>query len=522
MYGHNYLADGGLALDDPFEDEEDQIDLDAPGPDEDEVELGAAGPMAVMPPPAMSYMQEDIEPPPVEAPPPTKNYPVFRSPQGIAADQPRILSVPQPPTPKPRIIAGTDASPMVAPDIIDADIPGHASLPTAPHRIVGKDTTYEGALKTLAQESADRPVMTAPKWYQKLGAAALGAASGYSNAAGRARPINISDATENILHPGYKTKLEEWQSRVVPAQQQADILGQQVKAERESNLAQSQERLRAAQALQAMQHGAYWQSRSEQERNQWKIDPKTGNLYNTIDGRVVNKAPTAKDRYETAIALGATKDEAKQYALAGKITTTAPHAPAITAAALAMRANGAITGNPQIDAMDPKAALKAIDDAKDRDPMADLYRQTMLDQKKQADLDAIGNWKADRERQIIHDRNQALKADAYGNLPSEDAIQRINDAARVQLQQVQDQFAGKARARGLNPDDYDVSIEGVGPGKAGSITYKRRNTLVPTVTPAPQHAPTPAVDPQVKAYADAYFRGDVAAAQAAIKQQRGQ
>lgn len=514
---HNYLADGVVSeIDDTFEDEEDP-DLGEQDP---------AGSFVVSAPPNLNYMP-DSDTPNVHPPAKFTEYQVLRSPHGVRASQPGTLIVPNAEQ-SSKSIPIPDSVPIGAPPLIGGDdnLPQPNSLPAPAPRIVGKDTTYPGALKTLAGVAAERPVMTPPKWYQRLGAGALGAAAGWSNAAGRARPIDIDAATENILHPGYKTKLEEWQNRVIPAQQQADILGQQVSAERASAIAQSQEQLRQAQAVAAMQHGAYWQSRSEQERNQWKIDPKSGQLYNTITGAVSAKPPTAKDRFDTALALGATKDEAKQYALSGKITVTAPHVPAISTAALAVRAAGGSTGNPEIDKMDPRSASAAIDAAKGRDPMASLYRQTVMDQKKQADLDAVGNWKTNEEHRVIHDRDQLLKPDSNGNSPAPEVVARINAQARNQLQTIQDQFAGKARARGLQPDDYDVSVEGPG---GGYITYKRRNSLaapVAVATPpgaSPQHqAPTtpPPTDPALKAYADKYYGGDVAKAQAAVAVQR--
>lgn len=315
----DYLQNGS-ALADPPEEEEIDDDL---GPDENEQALQEINrPLSVSPAP--SYLQADspFQDPITASVPPSVNYPVFR-PSG-AVEQPGTLSVPVV-SDKTNIGAPTQPDAIGSPTPIGSDIGPEPNLPPASPRVVGKDTTYAGALKTLAEIEAQRPQMTPPKWWQKGLAAGLGGAAGWSNAAGRARPIDISSATENILHPGYKTKLEEWQNKVIPAQQQAEILGQQLSSQRASEIAQSQEQLRQAQSIQAMQHGAYWQNRSEQERNQWKIDPKSGNLYNTINAQVVPKAQTAVERGQIYDALGG-KDakERLDYSLTGKLTTEHP------------------------------------------------------------------------------------------------------------------------------------------------------------------------------------------------------
>lgn len=72
-------------------------------------------------------------------------------------------------------------------------------------------------LQALQPPPAPKP----PKWYQKLGAVALGAAGGYSQAAGRA-PIDpnvIHAGEEGILRPGYARKLATYE------QQRDDLTG---------------------------------------------------------------------------------------------------------------------------------------------------------------------------------------------------------------------------------------------------------------------------------------------------------
>jgi hypothetical protein len=99
---------------------------------------------------------------------------------------------------------------------------------------------YEGALNKLESKYGDYPQMQQPKWWQRLGGAAAGFGAGWSNAASRTRnPIDIAAMQENILHPGYRQKLEEWQSRVTPAQAQAEIEGQKQQAWWKNQEAQS-------------------------------------------------------------------------------------------------------------------------------------------------------------------------------------------------------------------------------------------------------------------------------------------
>src|SRR5206468_7033929 len=72
-----------------------------------------------------------------------------------------------------------------------------------------------------------------PKWWQSLAAGAAGFGAGWSNAASRTRnPINMAAMQDDLLHPGYRQKLAEWQSRVAPLQQMANLDQSQVEMER--------------------------------------------------------------------------------------------------------------------------------------------------------------------------------------------------------------------------------------------------------------------------------------------------
>jgi hypothetical protein len=107
-----------------------------------------------------------------------------------------------------------------------------------------------GAADALEALVKQRPVQGAPSWWQRVAAAGLGAAEGYSNAAGRIRhPIDIAASTQSILHPGYADKLAAWQSRVMPAQAALELESQKLAAQEKAEQisAQAEERLAHAQ-----------------------------------------------------------------------------------------------------------------------------------------------------------------------------------------------------------------------------------------------------------------------------------
>jgi hypothetical protein len=100
------------------------------------------------------------------------------------------------------------------------------ATPVAPDVTISQDKLFK-ALE-------DRPQRTKPKWWQSLGAAALGGAAGWSNAAGRTRkPIEVDESVDEILNPGYARKLTDWTSRVKQLQGQSEIEGKQNAAARQ-------------------------------------------------------------------------------------------------------------------------------------------------------------------------------------------------------------------------------------------------------------------------------------------------
>ena len=108
---------------------------------------------------------------------------------------------------------------------------------------------YDSAIDAMKKLVSSRPVMEQPKWWQRLAAGAAGAASGWENATGRTRPIDVAAVTGNLLHPGYQDKLSQWQSRVVPAEALLDLEGKRMSAQEKAEQihAQAEERLAHAQ-----------------------------------------------------------------------------------------------------------------------------------------------------------------------------------------------------------------------------------------------------------------------------------
>jgi hypothetical protein len=393
---------------------------------------------------------------------------------------------------------------------------GHAFAPM-PAGIASPDTSpLTKAIQAKQDYLASYPKQTPPKWWERLGAGAFGAAAGWSNAASRTRnPIDINRAQENILHPGYQTALEQWQSKVVPLDQNIQLESEKIGAQYGGLKAQSEAELKRAQAQAAMSHGQYWLNRSSQERNQWKIDPKTGTLFNTVNGTVVKAPPTPKDRYDTAMALGATEQEAKYYALNGKMPNpVAARVPTASTTLLAIRARGGQTGNPEVDRLSPNDAAKAIDVGKDRaprDPFMDWIKLQNFNEAQQKTLQGIGNTKITEGDQIYNARQAMMdKAFAQPGITEEEIWQdqkdptlpRGTDAPRVkqlksinarfapQLQGVMDNYASAARAHGVPAKDYDID--------PNTLQAKERAVQqMPAQRPVPpgQPAPGPVVAP---------------------------
>jgi hypothetical protein len=201
-----------------------------------------------------------------------------------------------------------------------------AAPPIAPPTDSGGPPPVVGpANQALAAELAKQPVLPEPKWWQRLAGAGAGAAAGYSNAAGRTRnPIDLNELSQNILAPGYGQKLAEWKSRVAPLQQAAETETARNQAWWKNAATKAGIDQKAAEAEMQRQHGKYFENRSEMEQNQWKIDPRTGGVYNTITGERKTPPQTPQDRVALAKSLGFDDDAARVYGLTSKLPVDKP------------------------------------------------------------------------------------------------------------------------------------------------------------------------------------------------------
>jgi hypothetical protein len=205
------------------------------------------------------------------------------------------------------------AIPFVTAAQSDAPVLSALGAPAAPTGPV-PPSRYDAALSKLEAALGERPTLSKPKWWQSLAGAAAGFGAGWSNAAGRTRhPIDIDAMRQNILYPGYSQKMAEWQSRIEPLQQMAQLEG--TREQMETNRA-----WREAEAEAARQHGLYWAHRSQMEQNQWRPVPGEKGWYmNTITGERRGPTNVEQERFDHMKALGASDDEARYYAANGSM-----------------------------------------------------------------------------------------------------------------------------------------------------------------------------------------------------------
>lgn len=492
---HKYLADG-----DAPDEEEDIEDDDGGGPADPgtdpynnqqvgqqagqfQFSNGPGAPMEYVPPVGADDQQEPsppmsgVDPQLIDAPP-----------------SPPIPQVAAPPAPKLNVLQRMAKLATQHPGATTPPPPSDGTIPA-----------YPDALKGLAKIYDQYPQRKAPNWIERVAAGALGAAAGYSNAARRAAPIDIQKSTEGILYPGYDAQLAAWQSRVIPAQQAVTMASEQVAAQRAGALNSANVGLKQAQTQMNLDRGGYYSGLNNSKTATVTPDmAAASNGVYTVGQQIPMSAVTAlagiaAGRYDKPEKTMPVSDPDIAKRIGVKVGATVP----ISLYQAGVNANSrqemsefdlrqrAATGDKSA-----AAAVKGMDDERartareSRDPLTDLMHQTLMDQKKQADLDAIGNWKLNEEKSIQQHRDAALNTLSQqgrvfdGGATVESETKRINAETQNQLQNVQNQFAQKARARGLQPDDYDVSIGGPG---SGYITYaKRAPVIAPVVAPIVQ------------------------------------
>jgi len=347
--------------------------------------------------------------------------------------------------------------------------PGAGSVITAPS--APGSTVYQNKLLNAI---GDRPERTKPKWWQSLGAAALGGAAGWSNAAGRTRkPIEVDESVDEILNPGYARKLTDWTSRVKQLQGQADIEGKQNLAARQGRQDTAAADLRGAQATAARAHADYWLKRANAEANRFKI--VGGKVYDTTTGELKSGPPTSKEKYDEAVALGVAPDQARHYALTGKMPE--PAAKNKSQMQVYLEANN----------NDPVAALAAmkrdkIETAKgSRKPEsaeAAEAREAARELRTNRDIDGVSQRKLAQENSINQQYMQAIKAI--------ESSQSLNDTQKANLkrqeagktvsalQGVEDEFVRSAARRGItSPDKWQVYTD-----DQGNVQYKKAGSGV--------------------------------------------
>ena len=391
----------------------------------------------------------------------------------------------------------------------DALVPGMVGVraddlapPTAPPTAPAapqQPSEYQTALKALGKLYDQYPQRKAPNWMERVAAGVLGGAAGWSNAARRAAPIDIAKTTEGILHPGYESKLQEWQSRVVPAQQAVELAGQQAAAGWKGQQIQNETQLKSAQTQMNLDRAKMYNSMAE-NRGRFRVDTKTGQVFDTTTGTFVQKPETIDDILKR-LPPDLPRDQALNYALTvtsgGKYTAprvaATPRPPAANASLLAIRATGATTGNPQVDAMPPEAAKRAIEISKPRDPLTDVLAQDRLNDardKRNTDLD---QWKVTKEAETKRNFEQQIQAaqnttNKGPNYNAEAEINNVRNNARTALQDIQDRYARTIRQRGGSANDLNVIVR-----PDNSVGYEPRVPAPPAIAPVavPPRAPGP-------------------------------
>lgn len=311
------------------------------------------------------------------------------------------------------------------------------------------------------------PEKKEPKWWQRAIGAGVGFGSGWSNAGGKTRrPIDIGAEEQNILYPGYRSKLEQWQSKLGPQTQITNI--EAAKAKR--HVAQQKQN----------SEDAYQQSQSEMNRAR-------GDYY-----RGLGRNPSVAVTPEISQASGglykpgqmiSQQDLAKLVDLqGGRYNHTKDFVP--------MGANGlydtandrVIPGTPRQANLNPtELAMKAAQG----DPAAQKALQLILNQQVQARVQsrdpAMGEMRRENQEERFSMHSNEINNQKIG---VENAA-RNNYAAQIKagipeaqaqatlrstLQGIQDNYANIIRSRGGSAQDMEV-----GPG----LQYRARGAGAP-------------------------------------------
>ena len=114
------------------------------------------------------------------------------------------------------------------------------------------------------------------------------------------QPIDASAAQNAILYPGYNQKVKQYE------------------LQRQDALTQATFNKEAAQAEAERARGGYYTSRSEQERNRFKLDPKSGMMFDTYSGQIVQAPKTLPGKIQELVDAGFSNDDAHRIAVGEK------------------------------------------------------------------------------------------------------------------------------------------------------------------------------------------------------------
>lgn len=446
----NYFTDDGPEIFlPPYEDEEDY----APPPSLNGGRVWQNPRTAgVITPQELSPIPGSVSPGVVTTPPPPGALPA-----GIDAGMEDMMQSDVPPGALPamqRMAGGAGAGPSSGP-------------PMPPGPDYGK----------LEQIYRDYPQLTKPKWYQRLGGAAVGFGAGWSNAASRTKhPIDIAAAEHNILHPGYDDEVAQWQAHAMPEEKIAGLEGSRQQAWWKNQELQ-------ARADMEKQHGAYWAHRAQVEQNQWKIDPKSGVIYNTITGERSARPETAQDRFDVAIALGSTKDEARRYALQEKGSAASDFTNVPPGSSVYDRANNKVVYT------NPNRPVK------ETDPLVEQLRQGQLNAQQDRATDTVSNAKASDEDKIFKERQTEVaklvaiagvntEKELWNDATSAEQLKQINRKYAPRLQNVQTRYEAGVERNGGTPDRYTVNPDTLEFVPRGGSAAAPHGAAAPTYTEA--------------------------------------
>lgn len=337
-----------------------------------------------------------------------------------------------------------------------------------------------GAYGDVLEQYKNYPTMQQPKWWQRGLGAAAGFGAGWSNAAGRTRhPIDIGAMQQNVLHPGYNEQVAEWRAQMVPLQAKADIEAQK------QNAALKMEQI-AGQRAQREATADWRKHLADPHYGKTQISPKLAQEYDLMpekDGtywvdkvdysRMVTNAKQQANPRPVNVAPGGTLVDATSGKVIYQAAPKQPNAPGGIIGLYLQKHNGdyaAALDNYNRDRIQDHIAMRAPSD-----PNTVLMREQLMEDRRNKDVEGVGQWKDVEERKLMQDRQRAI-AQALGTspgvpLPTEEEIWKqgaanpqaleklkaINRQFAPRMQAIQNEFVNRARNRGIQADRYQIN-----------------------------------------------------------------